>query len=47
MINIFKPAPHIERVPENKVDPLYKRLRVQIFIGIFNILSYSSLLINV
>ena len=35
MINIFKPAPHIERVPEEQVDPLYKRLRVQIFIGIF------------
>lgn len=35
MINIFKPAPHIERVSEAKVDPLYKRLRVQVFIGIF------------
>lgn len=35
MLNMFKPAPHIERVPENEVDPLYKRLRIQIFIGIF------------
>ncbi|MDE7033616.1 MAG: MFS transporter, partial [Mucispirillum sp.] len=35
MIDIFKPAPHIGRVPEEQVDPLYKRLRVQIFIGIF------------
>lgn len=35
MINIFKPAPHIERVPEEKVDPLYRRLRIQVFIGIF------------
>ncbi len=35
MLQMFKPAPHIERVPEDQVDPLYKRLRIQIFIGIF------------
>lgn len=35
MINIFKPAPHIPRLPKDEIDPLYKRLRIQIFIGIF------------
>lgn len=35
MIGIFKPAAHIPRVSEQEVDPLYKRLRIQVFIGIF------------
>lgn len=35
MISIFKPAPHIERVPDDQVDLLYRRLRIQVFIGIF------------
>lgn len=35
MIGIFKPAPHIERLPENEVDDTYKKLRWQIFLGIF------------
>ncbi len=35
MISFLKPAPHIERLPADQIDPLYKRLRWQIFIGIF------------
>lgn len=35
MLSIFKPAAHIARVPVDKVDPLYRRLRWQIFMGIF------------
>lgn len=35
MISFLKPAPHIERLPADQIDPVYKRLRWQIFIGIF------------
>lgn len=35
MFNFLKPAPHIDRLPDAQVDPLYKRMRWQIFIGIF------------
>lgn len=35
MLNIFKPAPHIERLDDSKMDAAYKRLRPQVFIGIF------------
>ncbi|HBU6718211.1 TPA: MFS transporter [Serratia marcescens] len=35
MLSIFKPAAHIARVPSDKVDPLYRKLRWQIFLGIF------------
>lgn len=35
MLSIFKPAPHQSRVPDAQVDPLYRRLRWQIFLGIF------------
>ncbi|KIL42757.1 Sn-glycerol-3-phosphate transporter [Jeotgalibacillus alimentarius] len=35
MKNIFKPAPPVERLPEEKVDAEYKRLRFQVFMGIF------------
>ena len=35
MLSIFKPAPHKAPVDENYVDPLYRRLRWQIFMGIF------------
>lgn len=35
MIGIFKPAAHIEPVTEEKIDPEYKRLRWQVYIGIF------------
>jgi len=35
MLNIFKPAPHKELLPSEKVDSSYKKLRLQVFIGIF------------
>ncbi|MBD2813321.1 glycerol-3-phosphate transporter [Xenorhabdus sp. Flor] len=35
MLSIFKPAPHKTRLPVQEIDPLYRRLRWQIFIGIF------------
>ena len=31
MLSIFKPAPHRARLPEAEIDPLYRRLRWQIF----------------
>ncbi len=34
MLSIFKPAPHRARLPEAEIDPLYRRLRWQIFFGI-------------
>ncbi|MBM7646208.1 OPA family glycerol-3-phosphate transporter-like MFS transporter [Scopulibacillus daqui] len=33
--HIYKPAPHIERLPDNQIDPTYKKLRLQVFLGIF------------
>ena len=33
MLSIFKPAPHRARLPEAEIDPLYRRLRWQIFWG--------------
>lgn len=35
MINIFKPAAHKKILPEDKIDATYKRLRLQVFMGIF------------
>ncbi len=35
MIGILKPAPHKPMLPEEKIDPTYKRLRLQVFLGIF------------
>lgn len=35
LLNFFKPAPHIERLPKEKIDSEYKRLRLQVFISIF------------
>ncbi|MFC0180502.1 glycerol-3-phosphate transporter [Thorsellia kenyensis] len=35
MIGFFKPAPHKALVADDLIDPLYKRLRWQLFIGIF------------
>ncbi len=35
MLNIFRPARHIERLDDSKMDAAYKRLRLQVFIGIF------------
>ncbi len=33
--NILKPPAHKELLPEEKIDPTYKRLRFQVFMGIF------------
>lgn len=35
MLKFLAPAPHIERLPADKIDATYKRLRWQIFFGIF------------
>ena len=35
MFGPFKPAPHIAELPANKIDPTYRRLRWQVFAGIF------------
>ncbi len=35
MISMFKPAPHTARLPKDKIDPTYRKLRWQIFMGIF------------
>ncbi|STI95032.1 glycerol-3-phosphate transporter [Escherichia coli] len=33
MLSIFKPAPHKARLPAAEIDPTYRRLRWQIFLG--------------
>ena len=33
-LNFFKPAKHIARLPQHQIDPVYKRLRIQVFMGI-------------
>lgn len=35
MLKLFKPAPPIERLPEDQVDSEYKKFRLQVFLGIF------------
>lgn len=35
MRNILTPPPHKELLPKDKIDPTYKRLRLQVFMGIF------------
>ena len=35
MFNFLKPARHIKSLPSEKVDDTYKRLRFQVFLGIF------------
>ena len=35
MVGILKPAAHIDEIPVDKQSALYKRLRWQIFMGIF------------
>ncbi|PVZ70280.1 glycerol-3-phosphate transporter [Pelagibaculum spongiae] len=35
MIGFLKPPAHKERLPEDQVDESYKRLRMQVFLGIF------------
>ncbi|WP_308498988.1 glycerol-3-phosphate transporter [uncultured Anaerobiospirillum sp.] len=35
MLKFLQPAPHIERLPKEQIDPTYRKLRWQIFMGIF------------
>lgn len=35
MIGLLKPPPHRELLPGEKIDPAYKRLRWQVFLGVF------------
>lgn len=35
MFNLFKPAAHKPQLPIDRIDPEYKRLRWQVFLGIF------------
>lgn len=35
MLSMFKPAAHKSRLPDAQIDPTYRRLRWQIFMGIF------------
>ena len=35
MIGFLIPPSHRDRLPENEIDPAYKRLRLQVFLGIF------------
>ncbi|RNC66144.1 glycerol-3-phosphate transporter [Proteiniphilum sp. X52] len=35
MIGILKPPPHKEQIADEKIDPAYKKLRFQVFMGIF------------
>lgn len=35
MLNFLKPAKHIERLENSQIDPTYKRLRIQVYLGIF------------
>lgn len=35
MLKIFKPAPHIARLPKKEIDSTYKRYRIQVFSGVF------------
>lgn len=39
-MNFLKPAPHTKRIDAEKIDPTYKRLRWQVFSGIF--LGYAG-----
>ena len=34
-LNLFRPAAHVERLPADRIDPVYRRLRWQLFVGIF------------
>ena len=34
-MNLFKPAPHVDRLPKEKIDASYKRYRIQVFLSIY------------
>ncbi|MCK5818037.1 MAG: MFS transporter [Psychromonas sp.] len=35
MIGFFSPPKHVQRLPKEKIDPVYKKHRIQVFLGIF------------
>ena len=35
MFGLFNPVAHKQRLPDGSIDPVYKRLRWQLFVGIF------------
>ena len=35
MLKLFQPAPVIDPLPKERVDKEYKKLRLQVFLGIF------------
>lgn len=35
MLKLFRPAPVIDPLPKERVDKEYKKLRLQVFLGIF------------
>ncbi|RYG74421.1 glycerol-3-phosphate transporter [Lentibacillus lipolyticus] len=35
MLKLFKPAPEVDRLPKEEIDSEYKKLRLQVFMGIF------------
>ncbi len=35
LTQLFKPAPHKERLPADRIDSEYRKLRLQVFLGIF------------
>ena len=40
MIGFLTPAPHATRLPADRIAPVYRRLRLQVFLGIF--LGYAA-----
>lgn len=34
-LTLLKPAVHKQRLPQKRIDPVYKKLRLQVFLGIF------------
>ena len=44
MWSFLRPEPHRPLLPKEQIDPTYKRLRVQVFIGIF--IGYAGLSCN-
>ncbi len=40
MLSLLKPAPAIPPLPADRIDPEYRRLRIQVFAGIF--LGYAA-----
>jgi OPA family glycerol-3-phosphate transporter-like MFS transporter len=35
LTQLFKPVPHTERLPADRIDSEYRKLRLQVFLGIF------------